>query len=190
MNKLSKIDSNIIEYIELKPSKQLEELKKTISDSLDYFRTQYINLDNLIEYVQLIDDKHKTIIANGYEYVIKIHSMLAIIQITDTSQTNKFKYEECDQYLFGSSIFLNMFNDILENAFKDMAEQITNESKICELKNGVEKEIITIKNNELMKKKKNFCENSSIITFNHYINQLVLQLCKIKLILKNTNIYL
>lgn len=194
---ISKIDSSIIEYSELKQTQQLENLKKIVSNSLDYFRTLYINLDyntyidmnkNLIHNEHIITNKYKLVITKGYEFLIKIHSMLEIIQITDTSQTNKYKYEECAHNLFGSANFLNIFNGIVGDEYKDLMEQILDESKIHQLEQSANKDLLIEKINDLIKKKCLFSTNSSIIIFNHYINQLVLQLCKIKLILKNTYI--
>lgn len=191
---ISRIGSYIIEYSDFKPSKQLEELKKIVLYSLDYFRTLYINSDdisdyNIIEYEKIITSRHKSIVTDGYELIVKIQSMLDIIQVTDESQTNKYKYEECSQNLFGSANFLNIFNGIVLDGFKENIEQIIDESKILKLdNNNNEKEIMNIKIKNLIEKKSNFISNSSMNVFNHYINQIILQLCRIKLIFKNTYI--
>jgi len=200
---IPKIDSSIIEYSELNKYQQLENLKKLVSNSLDYFRTLYINLDdnmdndmdndmdnyfniNFIENEQITTNKYKLVITKGYESVIKIHSMLEIIQITDTSQTNKYKYKECGHKLIEPSNFLNLFNGIVGDEYKDLLDQILDESKIHRLEQSVIKDLLIKKINKLMKKKCIF--DSSINIFNNYVNQLILQLCKINLILKNTYI--
>ena len=191
---ISNIDSSIIEYSELKQTQQLENLKKIVSNSLDYFRTLYINLDDksddelnktFIENEHIITNKYKQVITKGYEFIAKIHSMLDIIQITDISQTNKYKYEECAHNLFGTANFLNIFNSIIGDEYKDLMIQILDESKIHQLEQNANKDLFIEKINQLIQKKCIFSTNSSINIFNHYINQLVLQLCKIKLILKN-----
>ena len=194
---ISKIDSSVIEYSESNTNQQLQNLKDIVLNSLDYFRTLYINLDdnidnnlnkNFMENEHIILNKYKLVMTKGYELVIKINSMLEIIQITDTSQTNKYKYEECIHNLSPPANFLNIFNGIVEDEYKDLMEEILNESKIHQLEQSRNKDLLIEKINKLIKKKCIFSTNSSINIFNHYINQLVLQLCKIKLILKNTYI--
>ena len=141
-----------------------------------------------MEIKHIILNKYKLVMTEGYELIIKIHSMLEIIQITDTSQTNKYKYEECANNLIGSANFLNIFNGIVGDGYKELMEQILDEGKIHRLEQSMNKDLLIEKINQLIKKKCIFTNNSSINVFNHYINQLVLQLCKIKLILKNTYI--
>jgi len=182
---ITKLDSFMIDFLEIKPSKQLEFLNSTINSSITYFKTAYIFIDetNITDIKLLFDNGYNSIINIGYEFVAKIHSMLNILQISDTSQTNKFKYEESAQILFGSGIFLNIFNDLALNIFNEKINEYMNMIKILDT---INENIFT----KLCNDKNIFSLNSKINNFNHYINELILQMCKIKLILKYTYIHI
>lgn len=181
-----KLDNFIVDFSEKKLKKQLDELKLLIVDSLEYFRKLYINIGENTD--DVLEEKHKLVTTEGYIFMLKIHTMLEIIHINDTSQTNKYKYEECIHSLINISNFINMFNGIIDDEFKDQTIQITDKSKIQQMKDGIEKNNLIEQINILNNKKNKFNVNCSINIFNHYINELVLQLCKIKLVLKNTHI--
>ena len=98
---VNKINDFVTNFCDLRPSKQLEELKKNICESLEFFKSCSVvmnddneidKLDKLENYKNIHENKTKLILTNGYEYISKIRSMLAILEISDESQTNKYKY--------------------------------------------------------------------------------------------------
>lgn len=185
---ISKIDSSIIEYSELKPLEQLDNFKKLVLISLDDFRLMYISLDpnndnSTNNYEQSVFDKYKLAMSKGYEYIIKLNSMLSIIKITDPSQTNKYKYEDCEQILGNTTTFLNVFNDIGIEYQKNI-DLMIEQCESYKFGQSITYEIF-FKIDKILKNKKEFALCKSINTFNHIINQYVIQLCKINLILKN-----
>ena len=188
----SKLDNFIIEFSELKPQKQLEILKLTITNSLDYFKSVYIVVDetNMENNYELFDEGYKSIMNIGYEFVTKINSILDILITSDSSQTNKFKYEEAIHILFSSGNYLNIFNDLKEGLLSENINEYLDRAKILEKDKFESEDLIKLQENlvKIYENKNRFSLNTKINIFNHYLNQLVLQICKIKLIFKNTYI--
>ncbi len=189
---ISKLDNFIIEFSELKPHKQLEILKSTIANSLDYFRSIYIVVDetNTNDNLLLFNEAYRSVMNIGYEFVAKINSILDILLTSDSSQTNKFKYEEAIHILFSPGNYLNIFNDLKEGLSSEYINEYLNKLKILEKDKFEQKDFITLQEGivKLYEDKNKFSLNTKINIFNHYLNQLVLQISKIKLIFKNTYI--
>jgi hypothetical protein len=182
---ISKVDNFILDFSEIKPEKQLEILKSTISSSLDYFKSAYLIAEetNILDNKNLFDEGYKNIIKIGYEYIFKINCALDILCISDESQTNKFKYEEALMILYESSKFLNMFNELNQSIYLENIDQYINVAKILKNDKSEPENLV-----QLYRNKDIYFLNIKINIFNHYINQIVLQICKIKLILKNVHI--
>jgi hypothetical protein len=189
---VSKIDNFLIEFSETKPQKQLEILKSTIISSLDYFKSAYIIGDenNIENNMELFNNGYKSVMNIGYEFISKINSFLDILMTSDTSQTNKFKYEEAIHILFGSGNYLNMFNDLKEALVSENINKFINKAKIIEKDKFKQEDLERLQEeaDKVYDNRNVFSLNIRINIFNHYINQLVLQMCKIKLIFKNTYI--
>lgn len=192
---VDKINEFVINYCNLCPSKQLEELKKNILESLELFRSCTVNinddkvnkLDKLENYRNIHENKTKLVLTNGYEFISKIRAMLSILEISDDSQTNKYKYEECERNIFSISEFLNAFQDLTIVDIKDELNDSINLLKISQDKLSSETNLSEMtKVKSQLEKKNNMSLINTINIFNHYIGQLVLQMCKINLILKYT----
>lgn len=119
----------------------------------------------------------------GYENIAKINMMLEILETSDRSQTNKFKYELVSKIIFNSGNFLNIFNELSIISMTKKIEKCLDKGEIN--KNWSDNTRLEEIDN-LHKKKENYALNEKINVFNHYINKIILQLCKIKLELKDT----
>lgn len=202
MNTIPRLDNFVIEYAKKKVSTQLNELKSSIDESIIYFGSQYIDIgiinktfstDDFETYAKIIDqlhmDKFNAVIEHGYGKICKINQMLQILEISDTSQTNKYKYNEASKSIFSPGEFLNYINETCYISIDKNIEQFVQTSKI--FKNWGRKE--NGHADYQVEKMKKIQENRMIFTisnkvniFNHYMNIITTQLCKLMLILKNT----
>lgn len=181
-----------IEYSNKTLDNQLKQLKLFVDKSIDYFKSTFINISNIDNDADILNNfknKYKIVIDEGYDYLLKIQTMLEIIIINDKSQSNCIKYEECLKNIFNPTNFLNFFNDLFTNVYSNQIDYLINESKIYRnysTPSGRDdifkfnKKIKFIQDN---KEKKEL--NEKINVFNHYINKLVITNCKIKLIIKD-----
>lgn len=202
--KIVKLNKFIIDISSKKVSAQFDELKKLIDLAITFFNTSYIDTDehdnsnsNDILRAKYFDG-YDRMISNGYEHVAKINAILNLLMIADESQTNKFKYEESKNCFINSVEFQNIFNEMGISLFDKQIEKCLDEAKINNNKNTANNNENTINNNEkiikvsdinvLHNKRETFELNEKINIFNHYINTIILQLCEVKLILKNTNV--
>jgi len=183
---ITKLNHLIIDFTKKKVNVQLDELKKQIETSIIFFSLSYINCsDDEHDYENLEKkymNEYKSMIKIGYENINKINIMLEILITSDRSQTNKFKYDEALKIIISAGHFLNIFNELGINSVTKKIEKCLDK---CKLNNNIK--IDEIEN--LYKEKEDFSLNEKINVFNHYINLIILQLCKIKLELKDTYIY-
>lgn len=180
-----------IEYSNKTLDEQLKQLKLFVDNSINYFQSTFINIsdiNNNDDILNNFNNKYKIVIDEGYDYLLKIQTMLEIIIINDISQSNCIKYEECLKNIFNPTNFLNFFNDLFSNVYSNQIDYLINESKIYH--NYSTKDIMDIlkfiEKIEFIQHNKEKNElNEKINVFNHYINKLVITNCKIKLIIKD-----
>jgi hypothetical protein len=187
-NNIPRLDDFVIVFSEMTLTKQFETLKSTINNSLEYYKTAYVSIDqtDVDKTKVLFEDKLKSIMDDGYGFYAKIHTMLSILQITDTSQTHKYKYEESLHILIEMHDFMNSFNSMWAEEFRENIIRLKNTAEILKNDNSVEKQ------NEiklLYENGNSYLLKTRINVFNHCINQFIIQLCKIKLILKNICVF-
>lgn len=158
----------------------LSELKTLLTKSIDFYSSNYIQDTSSIDDYEL---KCKNILSGGYEYFFKINTILEILHITDSSQTNKYKYEESLGFIPNMNTFLDSIYNIYINKYElDIQKYISLSSIEKNAPSFAEKYIDAIE----LKKSMLFVEKINI--FNHHINQNILLLIKITKNLKNTNI--
>lgn len=188
ISQISKLNQLSIDFIGKKVNIQLAELKEQIETSIVFFSLSYIDCsdgeelnNDILE--QKYMDGYKTMIKTGYENMAKINMMIEILETSDRSQTNKFKYELVSKIIFSSGHFLNIFNELSIISMTKKIEKCLDKAEINKSYHTILKvdEI-----DDLHKVREKFVLNEKINIFNHYINQIILQLCKIKLELKNT----
>jgi hypothetical protein len=123
--------------------------------------------------------KCTNVLSSGYEYFFKINSMLEILHIIDSSQTNKYKYEESLGFIPNMNTFLNSIHDIYIGKYELDIQKYISQSTI-------EKNSPTLISNYTeafeLKKSMLFIEKTNI--FNHLINQYILLFIKISQNLK------
>jgi len=185
---ISKLNQLTIDFIKKKVSTQLQELKTQIESSIVFFSSSYIDCSDGEELNNdILEPKYmsgyKTMIELGYENMAKINMMLEILETSDRSQTNKFKYDLVSKIIFSSGHFLNVFNELSIISMTKNIEKCLDRSTIY--KNWSSHTMVEEIHN-LHKGREKFALNEKINIFNHYINQIILQLCKIKLELKDT----
>lgn len=185
---ITKLNQLIIDFIKKKVSTQLAELKTQVETSIVFFSSSYIDcLDGKELNNDILDQKYmdgyKTMIVSGYENIAKINVMLEILETSDISQTNKFKYELASKIIFSASHFLNAFSELSIISMTKKIEKCLDKGEIN--KNWSDNTRLEEIDN-LHKEREKFALNEKINIFNHYINQIILQLCKIKLELKDT----
>lgn len=185
---ITKLNQLIIDFIKKKVSTQLAELKTQVETSIVFFSSSYIDCldgnelnNDILE--QKYMDGYKTMIVSGYENIAKINMMLEILETSDRSQTNKFKYELASKIIFNSGHFLNIFNELSIISMTKKIEKCLDKGEIN--KNWSSHTRLEEIDN-LHRNKENYALNEKINVFNHYINKIILQLCKIKLELKDT----
>lgn len=117
ISQISKLNQLSIDFIGKRVNIQLAELKAQIETSIVFFSSSYIDCsdgeelnNDILE--QKYMDGYKTMIKTGYENMAKINTMLEILETSDRSQTNKFKYELVSKIIFSSGYFLNIFNEL------------------------------------------------------------------------------
>lgn len=188
ISQITKLNQLSIDFIRKKVNIQLAELKEQIETSIVFFSLSYIDCsdgeelnNDILE--QKYMDGYKTMIKTGYENMAKINMMIEILETSDRSQTNKFKYEQVSKIIFSSGHFLNIFNELSIISMTKKIEKCLDKAEINKSYHTILKvdEI-----DDLHKVREKFVLNDKINIFNHYINQIILQLCKIKLELKNT----
>ena len=186
---ISKLNQLTIDYIKKKTCIQLKELKNQIDTSITFFSSSYIDIDcsddklteELLE--QKYTHRHKLMITNGYDNIGKINMMFEMIQTSDKSQTNKFKYEEASKNIYSLGQFLNMFNEL---STISLTKNIDKCLDIGEINKNWSDNTKVNEIDNLYKDKEAFLLNEKINVFNHYINTIIIQLCKIKLHLQDT----
>lgn len=193
---IPKLNEFTIDYSSKKVPMQINELKSQIDASILFFNTMYIDISNTDMRSDIFNKKYngmyKSIINDVYEHIEKINIMLEILQISDYSQTNKLKYKEVLNDFTDPGQLLNIFNELSIilfdkniNACLDKIE-IKYKYKWFNLfhfnrKNKLEEL------DDIYNKKNTFMLNERINVFNHYINLITLQLCKMKISLKDTH---
>ena len=185
---ISKLNQFTMDFIKKKVSTQLEQLKSQIESSIVFFNSSYIIID--IDSNELLEEKftngYEHMITNGYANIGKINLMLEILITSDNSQTNKYKYDESLKIIFNPGSFLNVFNELRVFTMTKNIEKCLNKGKIY--KNWSDNAMVQEIDN-LHKEKDAHTLNEKINIFNHYVNTIILQLCKMKLELQNTQIY-
>jgi len=122
--------------------------------------------------------KHKILLSEGFRYVKEIDSLLELLIISDESQTNKYKYEQCYSYHMRSAGFANLLLSI-EN--QDFDLELKTIKECAELKN--DEQVNEYK--EVIRKKLNFGFIDKINSFNSFITDYIICIVKIKTALKN-----
>jgi hypothetical protein len=185
---IAKLNQLTIDFIGKRINIQLAELKTQIETSIVFFSSSYIYCsddeelnDDVLEKKYM--DGYKTMIESGYENMAKINMMLEILETSDRSQTNKIKYDLVSKIIFSSGHFLNIFNELSIISMTKKIEKCLDKGEINKNWDDYYK-VLQIDN--LHKEREKFALNEKINIFNHYINQIILQLCKIKLELKDT----
>lgn len=190
---IPKLNKFTIEYSSKNISLQINDLKSQIEVSITFFSTSYIDClntdlsDDILN--QKYNDGYKSIITHGYEHVEKINIMLEILQITACSKTDKFKYEKILKDFMDSGKLLDTFNELSIVLFNKNIEKCLDE---CEIKKNCfnlfyfNRKCKVREINIIHNEKKTFMLNERINVFNHHINQIILQLCKMKLVLEST----
>lgn len=188
ISQISKLNQLTIDFIGKRVNIQLTELKAQIDKSIEFFSLSYIDCpdgeelnNDILE--QKYMDGYKTMIVSGYENMAKINMMIEILETSDRSQTNKLKYDLVSKIIFSASHFLNAFNELSIISMTKKIEKCLDKGEIN--KNWSDNTRLEEIDN-LHKEREKFALNEKINIFNHYINQIILQLCKIKLELKDT----
>lgn len=188
ISQITKLNQLTIDFIGKRVNIQLTELKAQIDKSIEFFSLSYIDCPNgeelnndILE--QKYMDGYKTMIVSGYENMAKINMMIEILETSDRSQTNKLKYDLVSKIIFSASHFLNAFNELSIISMTKKIEKCLDKGEIN--KNWSDNTRLEEIDN-LHKEREKFALNEKINIFNHYINQIILQLCKIKLELKDT----
>lgn len=188
ISQISKLNQLTIDFIGKRVNIQLTELKAQIDKSIEFFSLSYIDCPNgeelnndILE--QKYMDGYKTMIVSGYENMAKINMMIEILETSDRSQTNKLKYDLVSKIIFSASHFLNAFNELSIISMTKKIEKCLDKGEIN--KNWSSYTMVEEIDN-LHEGREKFALNEKINIFNHYINQIILQLCKIKLELKDT----
>lgn len=158
--------------------KKTKELYKILSEYLDevlvFMTTQYVKNSDKNEY----ELKHKNLFTDGYRYVVKINSLLELLIVSDESQTNKYKFEECLTYHMRSAGYATV---LLSIDIQDYDLELKSIKECSDLKN--EEQINEYK--EIIRKKSNYNFLDKINSFNSLINDYILCIVKIKTALKN-----
>jgi len=88
-----------------KDVKQLiKELKLTLQKAGDFLQLNHVKNSSEFE------NKCTIIYTGGYEFIFKINSILELLHTIGTSQTNKYKYEECFNFMIDLVKFMNFFH--------------------------------------------------------------------------------
>lgn len=161
----------------------LEELKLNIKNGLDYFKSMYFEKNDNTEDIESFELKLKSVLNKGYEIFFKINSNLEFLHIVDESQTNKFKYEEAQQFSLSLTGFINSIQDLFYNYEIDINKNL-DLAKISNNNSDLQNNYI----NEVCKQKE-LSILTKINVFNNYINQYILILTKINLIVKKITLY-
>lgn len=158
----------------------LADLKTLLNDSLKFFPSNYVN--DCSDSVEL-DDKCKILITSGYEYFFKITSYLKMLRIVDSSQTNKYKYEENLELFIGMDKYLDSVHDIYIVKYDLDIQKLMSLSKI-------EKNSPTyiLGYSETIDSKKSMLLTEKINVFNHYINTYISLIIQVIQNLKYTSI--
>lgn len=189
ISQITKLNQLTIDFSEKKVRVQLEELKAQIENSIVFFSSSFIDCtdeERRIDLEKKYTMGYKSMIKVGYENIAKINMMIEILETTDRSQTNKFKYELILKIIFSSGHFLNIFNELSMISMTRKIEKCLSMSEINKNKSENIRQFNIQEIVNLHKKRDEHILNEKINIFNHYINQIVLQLCKIKLELKDT----
>lgn len=183
--------SNYLSTLNFSDKFLMEELKLNIKNGLEYFKSVYFEKNSDLEDFEKLEDlkdlkdfelKLKLVLKNGYEIFFKINAILEFLHIIDESQTNKYKYEEANQYCLGLNNFINCIQDLFYDYEIDINKNIDLAkigSNNMDLQNNYFNELYKLKNISTYKK---------INVFNNYINQYVFLLTKIHLIVKKISI--
>ena len=151
-------------------------LKNTIAESIVQFKSNYVGLFEKVDFDRTI----QFLISDGYTLYFKTHSLISILMIKDTSQTNKYKYEECIGYMVSASSFLNMIFDLKNPEFETNNEEYVNLLKACPDKFDMECDY-----RNFIQDRKKMLFNESVNILNNNLNHIILTYTKINLIIKN-----
>jgi len=158
--------------------KLLNELKLILNNAKSFLQSNYLTSTDGFEDICAI------IFSSGYEFFFKINSIIEILHTIETTQTNKFKYEECFRFMIDLIKFSNLFYGISYDKNEHYMQKELDLSKI----------INNIGNENVSQYQKHFdlkitmldIEKISII--NNNINHYILQLVKINIIIGTIDI--
>jgi hypothetical protein len=123
--------------------------------------------------------KCQNLIREGYSFYFKINTIIDLLHMDDTSQTRKYKYEQCMGFLITSSTYLNIINDMVTSKYNLDLEKY-------EHLMGGQQYALTIHGEEYLKlidRKKKLLIDERINVMHNYLNQFILQIKKVNIII-------
>jgi len=162
----------------------LNDLKVIINESLLYFS----DIFKKIGYSQKnIVDISETMVKEGYQFYFKIDAILKTLTYVDSSQTNKFKYEECLEHLISPSNYLNSWSDF--KTLKNDLDIAKNENLIKLNLNNLNQNFDLIgcaeEYSRLIEEKKELLIYERVNIIINNLNQIILNITTVKIIIKD-----
>jgi hypothetical protein len=160
-------------YKELNNSNQnskIKSLRKELDLTIDFCSKQYVS-DNILDV--------NTILTVGLDHFMKISSYLEIIIVNEENQSDKIIYEECLGNCISSTGLINALTDLSKNVMNNRLDRLVDYSRIKKDTPELAEEF-KVNMDKLIEDG----ERNKILIFNHYINQYLMILVKIKELLK------
>lgn len=180
--------SSYLAQIENMSEKELlDEIKKNITKGIEFFKSLYTDINNHSNLSSLCD----ILVTEGYEYAHKIDCALEIVHIITNSQTNRYVYENCFEYMIRLPTIIGQANDVkMVSVDIEIATSVELSQMKGELTNvsDVERDILINAYISSVDEKKRLSVNHKINIFNNFLNQCMLQLYQVKTKLKYVNL--
>jgi hypothetical protein len=152
---------------------------------LNKIKNLKIELDITIEFClkeKVVDDIKSNIdsvLITGLDHFMKIGSYLEMIIVNEENQSNKMTYEECLGNCVSSTGLINALTDLSKSVMNNRLDRLVDYSRIKKDTPELADEF-----KSYMDKLIQDAEQNKILIFNHYINQYLSILVKIKELLK------
>lgn len=183
MNTIPNLSQYILSLNDKNTKTLFQMFKDELKNSTEYFSTKILlNFTDKDDF----DNRCQEILINGYEHFFKIKTLLEILHISDQSQTHKYKYEECLNFVVGINGFIDSIHELYIGKHEIEIQKYISIATMNQNNYHTELSNAYI---DLVESKKKLMFHEEIDILVNYINQYILQIFKINQIIKNIEIY-